>query len=106
MRVRVSLIGVALLLAGCGGSPSNVFIDWVGLTDQANQLLVVRIVEGKTEKPGTKQSIAIGSNGNAELEFLLVAQTPYQLQYYVDLNGNAKWDGPVDVGEPSWNRTI
>jgi hypothetical protein len=99
-------IAALVVLAGCGGSPSDTVIQFEGFTQNAAQLFVVRVTEGGHEKPGTRQSAGIRSDGSVQFQFLLVAETQYHLQYYVDVNDNTRWDGPVDTGEPSWDRAM
>ena len=106
MRLPLLTAALTLGLAGCGAGPVQTFVTFGGFIEHANKLLVVRFVEGGKEKLGTRQSVGLRPDGSCRLEFNLVPETPYRLQYFVDDNANGKWDGPVGQGEHSWDRSV
>ncbi len=98
------LVVPAFALLGCGSRiPVNATFE--DFTPVAGGVFVVRWADtADRELLGTRQSAQVPSSGLVQFQFTLPTSVPLRLQYFIDQNGNGKWDGPVGTGEPSWNR--
>ncbi|MFT3835624.1 MAG: hypothetical protein QM723_01335 [Myxococcaceae bacterium] len=109
MRLHVLLLSMAVTSGACAGcDDDHLIVHFEIAGDPRNDSMVARFVDGDggTLSDSKVRAGRFAQNGSVELDFHVPLEVPVRLQYFVDENGNKKWDGPVATGEPSWDRAL